>query len=271
MTDDVFSDRFGYQHAPAASEIIREGAPDGIRFALREIARECGINPTPMRAIVCRILLVPPDPNNWSDYPNIWLEVESLLDACEWYFVYDICEAFYAFLSQHMPNNALPFVQRINRAFERLSIGWRLIDGRLEYHGTEGFSEAVGSAVEMAEQSGMQTAASELHEALSDISRRPNPDTTGAVQHSLAALECVAREITGERSATLGRLVQRHLSLPSPLDAAVEKLWGFASNTGRHLEEGRAPAFEDAEFVVSTASAVCTYLVRLHRTRGAGS
>lgn len=106
------------------------------------------------------------------------------------------------------------------------------------------------------------TAANEIHEALTDISRRPTADVTGAIQHAMAALECVAREVDGS-SDTLGRIIGR-LTLPAPLDGALHKLWGFASEQGRHIQEGREPRFEEAELVVTVASAVSVYLLRHH-------
>jgi hypothetical protein len=60
---------------------------------------------------------------------------------------------------------------------------------------------------------------------------------------------------------TLGPLIGV-LCLPKPLDSALEKLWGFASEQGRHLREGRSPRFEDAELVVTVSSAVSVYLLR---------
>ena len=76
----------------------------------------------------------------------------------------------------------------------------------------------------------------------------------------MAALECVAREV-GETTDTLGPAIRR-LNLPAPLDQAVEKLWGFTSHQGRHILEGRQPQFEEAELVVTAASALRVYLLR---------
>lgn len=106
---------------------------------------------------------------------------------------------------------------------------------------------------------GKETAASELREASADLSKSP-PDLTGAVQHSLAALECVARERCGD-DATFGKLLERYPDLfPKPLDKGIEKIWGFASEMGRHLREGRTPKEEEAELLVGLATAWCTYL-----------
>jgi hypothetical protein len=110
-------------------------------------------------------------------------------------------------------------------------------------------------------QAKRRTSAAELREAHTDLKRRP-PDLTGAVQHSLAALECVAREHCGD-FATLGKLLERYADLfPKPLDKGIEKFWGFASEMGRHLREGRTPNSEEVELLVGLATVCCTYLIR---------
>ena len=115
------------------------------------------------------------------------------------------------------------------------------------------------------QQADSRTAARELREANVDLSRRP-PDLTGAVQHSLAALECVARERCDD-SSTFGKLLQRYSDLfPRPLDRGIEKIWGFASEMGRHLREGRTPSKDEAELLVGLATVCCTYLARKIKT-----
>lgn len=77
----------------------------------------------------------------------------------------------------------------------------------------------------------------------------------------MAALECVVRDVTGDHKATLGDLIKKNPGLlPPPLDQVVEKAWGYASERGRHLREGREPEMEEVEFVVGLASIVATYL-----------
>jgi hypothetical protein len=53
-------------------------------------------------------------------------------------------------------------------------------------------------------QSGRNTAENELREVFRDLARRRTPDLTGAVQHAGAALECVARDVTGDPKAGSG-------------------------------------------------------------------
>lgn len=75
---------------------------------------------------------------------------------------------------------------------------------------------------------GHNTAANELHEAINDMSRRPQPDPTGAIQHSIASLECVARDVSGSKE-TLGKWLQKNRdAFPRPLGEYVEKKFGVS-------------------------------------------
>lgn len=96
--------------------------------------------------------------------------------------------------------------------------------------------------------------------------RRPTPDITGAIQHSLACLECVTREVTGDKKSTLGELMKKFSNvIPTPLDQAVTKIWGYTSEQGRHLREGQTPEHIEAQLVVEITCAITTYLARKHK------
>jgi hypothetical protein len=149
----------------------------------------------------------------------------------------------------------------INDYFLEAGVGWRLNDGQLEARGPEAFEASVDTARDALESAGLPTARQEIHEALRDLSRRPEPDLTGAVQHAMAALECTAREATADPRGTLGEIVKRHPDvLPRPLDDALSKMWGYASEMARHIREGRTPSRPEAELVVGVAASACTYL-----------
>ena len=82
----------------------------------------------------------------------------------------------------------------------------------------------------------------------------------------MSALECTAREIAGKRNITLGRIL--HLNLNSPLDTAVDKLWGYASERTRHIRKGQSVTTEGAELVVTLAGTLCTFIVRRRHADG---
>jgi hypothetical protein len=252
-----FSERHGYKGAEPEIT-IREDAPDDLRYAIAEIARRAGMEPRDIRDVVCGVLFVRPDPNNWSPYPNVWNEVQRLLADCEWFNVYDIAEALWRSLYPGDPKRS-QFQDELNRFFRERGIGWELKDPEgIVYRGSEAFTAVTKQAVQVLAATGRTTASTEIHEALTDISRKP-PDVTGAMQHAIAALECVARDVTGDANATLGALLPK-LDLPKPLDTAVEKLWGFASNHARHVREGNILDDRQAELAVTVACAVCSFL-----------
>lgn len=267
----TFSRRYGYA-GQAAPITVREDAPIALRHAVVQIAAEEGFStPSKQRKLICRVLRKMPDRNNWSEDPNVAEEVDDLISSCDWYRVYDIAEEFYAEIEKSQQRffnsivSAANFESKLNEILFEQGIGWKMEHGRIMYRGEEPFEQAVLSARHMLQQSNRTTARNEIAEALLDLSRRPVPDRTGAVQHSMAALECLVRDISGDSKQTLGALLKRHkntLDIPPPLDVAVEKMWGYASEFGRHLQEGHEPSPEEAELVTMVCAAVVTYLVR---------
>lgn len=191
-------------------------------------------------------------------------EVRKLLDGCAWFEVYDIIEAIFDALWRGEGGARYEtFTEDVNTYFVRKGIGWQLRDGRIEVRGPEVFEALVQPTADRLGAAGLTTASAEIHEALRDLARRPVPDVTGAVQHAIAAVECIARKASGDPKATLGEILKRFPDLvPRPLDAALEKAWGYASEFGRHLHEGRVPSYDEAELVVMVSAAIAAYLER---------
>jgi hypothetical protein len=254
----IFSKRLGIFSIMEKEITIRNDAPEGLRGFVKMTFYELNKSPSDLRSIVCRVLKIPPDGNNWSEFPNIDYEVRTHLESCQWYLVYDIVESIILKLK---PQEREKFTQEINEYFIVNGIGWKIVNGLVETRGDEVFETAVKSVVTVLEIANLQTAKTEIKEALADLSRRPQPDITGAIQHSLACLECVCRETTGDKKATLGELMKMFPEIvPKPLDQAIGKIWGFTSEQGRHLREGQVPDYLEAELVVEVSAAISTYL-----------
>lgn len=271
MSPQRFSKRMGLDNQDPVEITVRNDAPTGLRQFVVSLAYDAGLSPSPMRTLLCRFLRVAPNPGNWSEWPNVAGEVDDLIAGCKWYTVYDIIEGVYRRLKDggytvQQGNAADPaeyFAGELNAFFFQNGIGWQLVDGQIQVRGSEIFEEVTHTTIDVLSETAHRTAQKEIHQALIDLSRRPEPDVTGAVQHALAALECVARDACGDPKATLGEILKRHQDLlPRPLDAAVEKAWGYASEHGRHLREGREPSMAEAELLVGMASVIATYLVK---------
>ena len=259
---ETFSSRYGfYSDNPDIS--VRYEAPESLRGAILMIAERVGMNPKRLRRVLCEVLLVLPDPQNWTDYPNVWDEATSLIVGCAWHKVYVIAEELYAHLESGLGNHQ-DFEDLLNQFFLENGIGWEMTGGLILFRG-EGTFTSAEAAAKVLTDTGRVNAASEMREAHLDISRRPQPDVTGAIHHAMAALEATARDLSGESTATLGQLVSE-LNLPRPLDGAIAKVWGFASNKARHVKEGQDIDTVDAELVVGVAAAVCTFLANRDRT-----
>jgi hypothetical protein len=279
VSRERFSSRHGFE--PKEVEIkVRHEAPVELRAILVDLAYEAGLDPHSLRGIVCKVLRVREDPSNWSAFPNVDGEARNHLDSCEWYEVYDVIEAIHESLQRRDERSdwekdetpAEYFDTELNKYFRKKGIGWQLKGGVVEVRGTELFETVISASRKVLAGTGRGTAEKEIHEALHDLSRRPEPDLTGALQHALAALECVARDVTGERKPTLGQLLAKNPGLmPPPLDKAVEKMWGFASEQGRHLREGEDPGETEVELAVVVAAAMATYLVRKQAEHSTGA
>lgn len=256
MSDKSFSKRLGVR--PESQEItIREGAPEGLVEYLVQLISSWSYEADFLRTIVCFILKKVPDRNNWSEGP-INSEVIELLQSAPWYYTYDTIETVYKKLRLRDKDS---FETELNDFFVMNGVGWKLENGKVEFRGEKSFEVEVGSAIRVLSDADQKTAKNEIQEAINDLSRRPSPDVTGAIQHSMASLECVARQVAGNDKMTLGELINRHSDiLPSPLNQAVSKIWGYTSEQGRHLKEGKMPAFEEAELVVGLCAALSTYL-----------
>ena len=256
-----FSERFGHRAADHPIT-IRNAAPDDFRYAILQIARDeggCLLPPSKLRDIICGVLRKRPDTSNYSEYPNVWDEVQSLTFMCDWFRVYEIAEAIYDYLT--IQYQEAPFETTLNQCLREMGIGWQMRDGRFNFRGDDVIESILKSAQESLEEVNLPTATNELKEAIQDMSRRPEPDLSGAIHHAMAALECVAREVTGNPKSTFGDIVKRNPELvPKPLDEAIQKCWGYSSEVARHGREGRTLSLPEVQLVVGLSATLSTYL-----------
>lgn len=264
-----FSKRHGFQQRPL--EVIRDDAPFPIRsFVLRHLSeRASGSGIYDVRRLASNALKYIPNPANQS-VSEIWNEVERAINNCAWFLIYDLIEEMYrglGFSKDHQDD----YLKEVNELFDDENIGWRLqteVTGdlglrapQIVFRGNDAFEMTIKHAQDVLTLSGQDIAQNEFQEAFQDLSRRPQPDLTGAVHHAMAALEAVASDLCGKTGETLGQIAKHSGLFPAPLGEAVNKLYGFASDRGRHVSSGNVPSPNEAELVVSIAGAMITFLL----------
>lgn len=279
-----FSDRFGYS-VPDSPITVWDDAPRALREALTMIAREANLSPSQQREIVCRVLLKRPNyEGNWGEYPNIWGEVNDLVATCRWWNVYDIAEALFDALPANEIDSYLTvdaqngsprefFVRKLNGVLLGEGIGWKITaQGVIELRSDQYAGHAVEKAREALQVRNMPKSLRELQMALEDLSRRPDPDVTGVVQHGTAALESLVREVTGT-TKTLGQAAKEleHLAVHPALREAISRLFGYASDYqggGRHGSEEVQVSRTEAQLLFHVCAALIAYLSEKAANRG---
>jgi hypothetical protein len=282
MPVESFSSRLGYVQPRAI--IYSDDLPAKLRFPIFEILQRY----TSSAFLWDRIekLLNPYGTDDWpvsteaipvsrGEDNEHAVAAKRVLSNCPWFRVYDVIEDVFKQLDFHDTEwridpeeeaRAFPFQQDINNYLTHAGIGWQLVDGKVIARGDEAFEVAVKTAAAELRRDERPTAARQIHDALQALSRRPEPNFRGAIIHGMGALECIARDLTGDQKLTLGQVLKRHPNLlPRPVDEALSQLWGYASNEARHVEEGREPNREEAELMVGLAATVATYLTKKRR------
>lgn len=255
---------------------VRFNAPRRLKEQVVIAALNAEMTAFDLRKIICVRLQKAPDRDN-TTHSRVTEELHDLLRFCAWHLVYDIIEDIAAALmpkrsilnvpitelfSQTLDySNRNRFHEMINRVLRQEGIGWKLVDGKVEHRGDKPFETMAQIAPKQLDGAGLPTAAGEFRKAIQDLSSRSSPDLTGALQHSFAALECVARAFSGDSNMTLGDFLKKNPdAIPRPVDKAVEKLWGFASEKGRHLREDQELNLAEVQLAVHVAASVATYL-----------
>jgi hypothetical protein len=259
MKPERFSTKFGYTPGPLKAALP---VPADFIHGIIQVFKDVGLRSDLVRASVAAHLRRREDTTAQRD-SEIWKQVEAVLETLEWFQVFDVLQRLHHDLSAAVGTTVAPaLANAVNEYFRDAGITFQLASGEFIVRGGDTFQYAVESAIAKCANSNRSRARNEMHEALRDMSRRPDPDVTGALHHAMAALEAIAREAAGDPNATLGAILKHHPDLvPKPLDTAIEKVWGYCSERARHAREGEIVCDDDAELIVCLAAAIGTYIL----------
>ncbi|WP_200383208.1 AbiJ-NTD4 domain-containing protein [Thiococcus pfennigii] len=182
---------------------------------------------------------------------------------CEWYAAYDILQ-----LSIDNYNTIAPteqgkkkYISIINAVLEKQCSGYRVINSQV----TPIADEAEISSLEAVHQLPSQYTAVEKHfkNALSLFADRKSPDYSNAVKEAVCAIESLAKIVTGDQKATLGKLTSK-LGLHPALQKSLSQLYGYTSDEHGVRHGSIQPAdidFDLAKFFLVSASSFINYIL----------
>lgn len=157
------------------------------------------------------------------------------------------------------------FADTLNKEFERLHYGYRIVSNKI----APITSETEIEAVEKALSESKDNIKVHLSEALKLFSDKEHPDYRNSIKESISAVEVLCRELTGESTLgkALNQLESRGITIQSQLKEAFTKLYAYTNqpDTGiRHsLMDDDAtyhPSYNEAYFMLVSCSAFINYL-----------
>lgn len=268
-----FSHRNSYQQQPE-EKLAPEDLPTRLREAIAAAAIVCSYNTARTRNLIAKTLLCRPDKSNWSE-EFVQEEIHELLSSCEWYLVLDAVEAVYAELIDRSPSSGpldvmsnitksmqpgkgIEFRRLVNERLMTSGAVWQLSETGDVIRTNDAPTHDLLSSISEKMKVDNPTALSEIAEALDDLKRKPEPDYSGSVQHSMAALECLAADKFGApRETQMSQVIKRvNGGKFSKFWTAVEHLFTASHALGRHVQEGKLPAPAEARFIVHSACAL---------------
>jgi hypothetical protein len=192
-------------------------------------------------------------PWHWSDAHE---QFRNHFMKCPWHEVYTLVELIAA-RSGIKGNRLRQFAQTF---MEREMAAYRFVEGRIVEITDEGEIAEIEAAIE----GSPKPVATHLKSSLAKLSDRKNPDYRNSVKEAISAVEAAAREITGDKNATLGQALK---VLPKKMhpafEAALSKLYGYTSDASgiRHaLSEESSVDAAEARFMLIACSAFINLL-----------
>ncbi len=195
-----------------------------------------------------------------SDAPwwRIFEFVEYILDRCTSIYEWDELGDIYS------KERASSLTYGINNVLERSRIAYKISDKKF----VPRFPELEQREVERACNTRFEGANQHIKKAQDCLAIYKNPDCVGAIRESIHAVESIAKEITGDSKATLGKLTER-LNLHPAFQDGLNNLYGFTSDASgiRHAsysDKHPKPDQNTARFMLVLCSSFVNYIISQH-------
>lgn len=160
------------------------------------------------------------------------------------------------------------FKKLCNQVLEREISGYRIIDDIVVPITNTNELGEIDEALKASISNGLSGVSEHLKAALSMLSDRKNPDYRNSIKESISAVESIAKLISGDDKAELGKALNKldeKLSIHPALKKGFLSIYGYTSDEGgiRHAMLVDSPTidFEDAKYMLVSCSAFVNYLI----------
>ena len=243
--------------------MVYDSAPDSVRYGIREVLTVLGYRrPKEQRQVLCQALRVPPNPGNWSDFPNVDDEVVELLTTTSWYKLFDSLERIPLYLQSH---DVAIYFEKINTLLADEMVGYRFESTRLVRVGTAEFQNAIVAARTALQDERFAEPRRQFDRAYEFRNNFP-PDWPNAIKEAVNSVEGVLQVIYDRPSVALPTIVSDNL--PSDLPGGIKRLFGSLYSQGsgtvgaRHASiGGNDPTGPRAELAIHLAAALHAFVV----------
>jgi len=269
MYSDLFSKR--YRLRPTPKGLMYEEVPERARVGLYHIVEQFfkqeDINAYLDLYIKICVALRIPRQRRLDDYVAS-LAIEKLINTCEWWQFYDICEVIWANPYSQYSRHKAEFTQQVNALFREEQLGFELRDGKVEKVGSGFIDAQIKEARYLLKEPEFKGADTQFEKAIKAINIRPNPDVENCVKDAVGAIESVGRIIIGDEKALLSDIIKDMVAkgtIPKPLDQAIQKIYAYRGDqpgVAHGLVGPSKVSIDEAEFILAFSAAAIIYLVK---------
>lgn len=181
-----------------------------------------------------------------------------------WDEIYDLIEFTYGWIEANSPDFLEDYVLLINSALETENSAYRLLKGYIvEVVSKHELVEVENSLLQPDTYAPVKE---HLHQAVSLLSDRKQPDFRNSTKESISAVESLTLIVTGKKG-TLGqllKLMEKNKSIPPSIKNAYSALYGYTNNENgiRHaMLEKSELTYADARYMLIVCSAFVNYVI----------
>jgi hypothetical protein len=197
------------------------------------------------------------------DWSNCLARLRQFFFEAPWFGVFDFIET----VAEHgWTGRKNTFIKECNLFLDRENSAYRFIDDRIGEITSQNEIDEVESAMASAKPyAGVTT---HLSSALSHLTNRTNPDFRNSIKESISAVESLAKQLSGDQSATLGAVLkslEKSHALHPALKNAFSSLYGYTNDSHgiRHaLMDQDTLTKADAKFMLVCCSAFVNYAIQ---------